>query len=188
MCHTGGRYQLLVCACATLAERKTSFLSAEGDEVHGHADTPNHTVTRPACCFQVTYKMKQKKKRGVGSEMRFGVNTAAPFVGLKREEATDYPYSKQVSGMSSVAVDRLRSIDMSATSTKRAYIQGSCTMVDENDETEHHLQFSLSVVMPEFLRLSSCASIGFGTQTVEMLDWLLCKKWRTNLHNCRMGS
>ena len=41
--------------------------------------------------------MKQKKKKGVGSEMRFGVNTAAPFVGLKREEATGYPFSKQVS-------------------------------------------------------------------------------------------
>ena len=41
--------------------------------------------------------MKQKKKKGVGSEMRFGVNTAAPFVGLKREEGSDYPFSKQVS-------------------------------------------------------------------------------------------
>ncbi len=54
--------------------------------------------------------MKQKKKKGVGSEMRFGVNTAAPFVGLKREEAADSPCSKQVSVLSSFAVDRLRAI------------------------------------------------------------------------------
>lgn len=40
--------------------------------------------------------MKQKKKKALGSEMRFGVNTAAPFVGMKREEGNDYPFAKQV--------------------------------------------------------------------------------------------
>lgn len=39
--------------------------------------------------------MKQKKKQALGSEMRFGVNTAAPFVGMKRE-GNDYPFAKQV--------------------------------------------------------------------------------------------
>lgn len=40
--------------------------------------------------------MKQKKKKGLGSEMRFGVNTATPFMGMKREEGIDYPFTKQV--------------------------------------------------------------------------------------------
>lgn len=40
--------------------------------------------------------MKQKKKKTVGREMRFGVNTAAPFVGMKREDGSDYPFAKQV--------------------------------------------------------------------------------------------
>lgn len=40
--------------------------------------------------------MKQKKKKAVGSEMRFGVNTTAPFVGMKREEGAEYPFAKQV--------------------------------------------------------------------------------------------
>lgn len=50
---------------------------------------------------EVTYKMKQKKKKALGSEMRFGVNTAAPFVGMKREEGNDYPFAKQYSIRSS---------------------------------------------------------------------------------------
>lgn len=40
--------------------------------------------------------MKQKKKKALGSEMKFGVNTAAPFVGMKREEGNNYPFAKQV--------------------------------------------------------------------------------------------
>eukprot|EP00752_Nemacystus_decipiens_P012157 g10776.t1 len=44
---------------------------------------------------EVTYKMKHKKKKVLGSEMRFGVNTAAPFVGMKRENGNDYPFTKQ---------------------------------------------------------------------------------------------
>lgn len=49
-----------------------------------------------AARIQMTYKMKQKKKKTVGSEMRFGVNTTAPFVGMKREEGAEYPFAKQV--------------------------------------------------------------------------------------------
>ncbi|CAM9685225.1 unnamed protein product, partial [Pylaiella littoralis] len=44
---------------------------------------------------EVTYKMKQKKKKAVGSEMRFGVNTTAPFVGMKRDEGIEHPFAKQ---------------------------------------------------------------------------------------------
>ena len=40
--------------------------------------------------------MRKKKKKALGSEMKFGVNTAAPFVGMKREEGNDYPFAKQV--------------------------------------------------------------------------------------------
>lgn len=40
--------------------------------------------------------MKQKKKKAVGSEMRFGVNTTAPFVGMKRDEGIEHPFAKQV--------------------------------------------------------------------------------------------
>lgn len=47
--------------------------------------------------IQVTYKLKNRKKKAMGSEMKFGVNVAAPFAGMKREEGISYPYAKQVS-------------------------------------------------------------------------------------------
>lgn len=34
----------------------------------------------------------------MGSEMKFGVNVSAPFIGMKRDEGSDYPYAKHVSG------------------------------------------------------------------------------------------
>lgn len=45
---------------------------------------------------QVTYKLKKNKKKAMASEMKFGVNVAAPFVGMKRDDCIDYPYTKQV--------------------------------------------------------------------------------------------
>lgn len=47
--------------------------------------------------IQVTYKLKQQKKKAMESEMKFGVNVAAPFAGMKRDEGSTYPYAKQVS-------------------------------------------------------------------------------------------
>lgn len=44
---------------------------------------------------EVTYKLKQHKKKAMGSEMKFGVNVAAPFAGMKRDEGSAYPYAKQ---------------------------------------------------------------------------------------------
>lgn len=56
----------------------------------------------PAMIFlQVTYRLKQRKKKPMGSEMKFGVNIAAPFVGMKRSEEDEYPYAKQVMGATS---------------------------------------------------------------------------------------
>lgn len=62
----------------------------------GPLPRPAHLSAGPVSVGQVTYKMKQKKRKAVGGEMRFGVNTAAPFVGMKREEGSDYPFAKQV--------------------------------------------------------------------------------------------
>ena len=48
---------------------------------------------------QVTYKLKQKKKKAMRNEMKFGVNVAAPFVGMKRDQRhmeSEYPFAKQV--------------------------------------------------------------------------------------------
>lgn len=45
----------------------------------------------------MAYKLKQKKKKAMGSEMKFGVNVSAPFIGMKRDEGSDYPYAKHVS-------------------------------------------------------------------------------------------
>ncbi|CAM9494517.1 unnamed protein product, partial [Scytosiphon promiscuus] len=44
---------------------------------------------------EVTYKLKQKKKRAAITEMRHGVNISAPFVGMKMEDSAEYPFSKQ---------------------------------------------------------------------------------------------
>ncbi|CAM9826255.1 unnamed protein product [Ascophyllum nodosum] len=47
---------------------------------------------------QVTYKLKQKKKKAMRNEMKFGVNVAAPFVGMKRDQRhmeSEYPFAKQ---------------------------------------------------------------------------------------------
>ncbi|CAM9314722.1 unnamed protein product [Discosporangium mesarthrocarpum] len=44
---------------------------------------------------EVTYKIKQKQSKGTVSEMKFGVNVAAAFVGMKRDDGSSYPYGKQ---------------------------------------------------------------------------------------------
>lgn len=41
----------------------------------------------------------------MGSEMKFGVNIAAPFVGMKRDEDSAYPYAKQVNQLYRITVD-----------------------------------------------------------------------------------
>lgn len=58
-----------------------------------HVPTSGRVCT---CHFKVAYKLKQKKKKAMGNEMKFGINIAAPFVGMKREEGSEYPFSKQV--------------------------------------------------------------------------------------------
>ena len=44
----------------------------------------------------MAYKLKQRKKP-MGSEMKFGVNVSAPFIGMKQDEGSDYHYAKHVS-------------------------------------------------------------------------------------------
>lgn len=40
----------------------------------------------------------------MASEMKFGVNVAAPFVGMKRDDCIDYPYAKQVRLLASTSI------------------------------------------------------------------------------------
>lgn len=44
----------------------------------------------------MTYKLKKRTKKGSTNEMKHGVNLAAPFVGMKKEESIEYPFAKQV--------------------------------------------------------------------------------------------
>ncbi|CAM9856979.1 unnamed protein product, partial [Ectocarpus fasciculatus] len=44
---------------------------------------------------EVTYKLKKRTKKGSTNEMKHGVNLAAPFVGMKKDESIEYPFAKQ---------------------------------------------------------------------------------------------
>lgn len=72
---------------------QTSRISSWTDRDVLTSYTDDHLSSTNA---QIDYKLKQKKKKGMGSEMKFGVNVAAPFVGMQRDQISDYPFAKQV--------------------------------------------------------------------------------------------